>query len=242
VKKRYLFTDVVERSALGRRAGSNAVTSSKNEIKQREQRSKLPLHLQGHRDESSRSCCVSNGSFTMDTVFVVKNEKITANRAILVEKSDIFAAMLEGHYSEAQQSEIKIPETSKFAFKLLIHYLHGCEKEKCTTIDLLYSKQVNKKSAKQCIALLEEANKYMLTKLWDLAYECLCLRYLIPESAFLVLKYAVLHRKDQLLKASVSCVFSDSKSMEEIIEHLSEILSSCYADIFVATLRDVLIE
>ncbi|XP_045171658.2 uncharacterized protein LOC123533822 [Mercenaria mercenaria] len=214
------------------------------EIMQENQETKLLSDLQGKGTDldRSRSCCLLNTSVTMDTVFVVQNEKVSASRGRLVEKSEIFAAMLEGHYSEAQSSEIKIPESSKFAFKYLIHHLHGCKQGQCTYIDQLYYQEVNKQSAEQCIALLEEANKYMVTKLCDMASECLLLRYVIPESAFLVLKSAVLHRKDNLLKASVSCVFYDSSSVKEVLGHMCEILSSCYGDVFLVTLREILTE
>lgn len=202
------------------------------------------VELEGSASPNTRvsNCCLTDESVAMDTVFIVKDARISANRAILVQRSEIFAAMLEGHYSEAKMSEIAITESSEFAFKFLIHYLHGCKLTGCAFIDQLCNQTVDKHTAEQCIELLVESNKYMVTYLHDLAIECLFSRYIILDSAFTVLKHAALHRNDRLLKAAVSCVFCDSKSTKEAIEHLSEILSSNYAEIFLSTLREILTE
>lgn len=187
------------------------------------------------------TCCVQNAS-KLDTIFLVEGENVFANRSTLCLKSEIFAAMLEGHYSEASLSKIPVLECSKLAFEIVVHHLHGCIPRSCKIMDHLYTTDVNKDSADLCIAVLNEANKYMIVDLYSLAYQCLFSRYICPETTFSVFKYAVLHRNDKLMKASVSSLFYGGKSCSEVIKTCSDILSSRYAGLFVNTITDVLIE
>lgn len=193
-------------------------------------------------DDTINECFMDHRPDHLDTAFIVENVKIYASRSVLVERSEIFAAMLDGHYSEASSTEIPIPKSIKFSFEYLMHHLHGCKVGHCAVIDQLFTQTVDRSSTKQCIELLEEANKYLLSTLYATAYECLFTRYLIPTSAFEVYKYAVLHRKDKLLKACVSCILYDSKCTETVAQYFCEILSSCYSGIFLSTLRDILSE
>ena len=69
-------------------------------------------------------------SVEKDLTLVVEDEygrtTIPANRQILAKSSTFFTAMLKGDYAEAQQSEIIIYDVCPNAFRLLVHFCHGC--------------------------------------------------------------------------------------------------------------------
>ncbi|CAG5135785.1 unnamed protein product [Candidula unifasciata] len=102
-------------------------------------------------------CPYQNMSLKHDVCFSVIDEnkyihKIRAQRKILVEKSEVFAAMFSGSYSESVQAEINVPDVSKDAFEFIIHYLHGCSSE-CPLIASLCMEYVKDQivTAEMCV-------------------------------------------------------------------------------------------
>jgi len=51
---------------------------------------------------------------------------VVADRNLLASSSPVFAAMLEGGFSEASKSRIEMPMTSAAALECLVHYLYKC--------------------------------------------------------------------------------------------------------------------
>lgn len=174
--------------------------------------------------------------------FIVEGQKITASKSMLISKSEIFAAMLEGHYSEANLSEIPISESSFFAFRFLVHFLHGCQLRTCTMLRELLSLEKTVENAVVLISLANEAEKYMIHSLKDLACRILHERFIVPDSARAVFKFGVLHRKTDLMKAAVAAVLVDSKDCCEIAECFLRLLQSKYLDIFQHVLYEILTE
>ncbi|KAK7506008.1 hypothetical protein BaRGS_00002730 [Batillaria attramentaria] len=62
-------------------------------------------------------------------------QKLGANRDVLMRKSPMFSAMLQGSYIESMQSEVTIEDTTPEALKFILHYLHGCD-EQCRVLQL----------------------------------------------------------------------------------------------------------
>lgn len=58
-----------------------------------------------------------------------------ANRDILMKKSPVFCAMLQGNYVESTQSEVTIDDCAPQALLLILHFLHGCS-ERCPVTSL----------------------------------------------------------------------------------------------------------
>lgn len=174
--------------------------------------------------------------------FIVEGQKITASKSMLISKSEIFAAMLEGHYSEANLSEIPIPETSFFAFRFLVHFLHGCQLRTCAVLRDLLSLEKTAENAVVLISLANEAEKYMIHSLKDLACRILHERFIVADSARAVFKFAVLHRKTDLMKAAVAAVLVNTKNCCETAEFFLTLLQSKYSDIFQQVLYEILTE
>ena len=129
--KRVKSDDLREPDAKDSEPGTNNDTpGEENEI--------LYVHPQSHKCKEclctfSIQCVLHSNHtcITKDVTFIVKGERLKGCRNTLTKSSELFAAMLEGHYSESSLSEIEISETSKFAFTYVLHYLHGCKQKLC---------------------------------------------------------------------------------------------------------------
>ncbi|XP_075928795.1 armadillo repeat-containing protein 5 [Petromyzon marinus] len=83
--------------------------------------------------------CVADDA-AADVKFVLDcGAKVSAQRKQLVSRSEVFGAMLQGHYSEAQQSCVAVRNASDAAFTLLMHHLHGCCPPACWALRAAYS-------------------------------------------------------------------------------------------------------
>ena len=66
--------------------------------------------------------------FSGDVTFLLDDgAEVSGWRERLAGKSSVFAAMLEGHYSESCQSRVRIPHVSSSAFKVLVDCVQGDE-------------------------------------------------------------------------------------------------------------------
>jgi len=54
--------------------------------------------------------------------------KVMINKEVIVAASNVFEAMLLGDFSEANQNEVRLPNTSAFAMLRIVHYLYGCRR------------------------------------------------------------------------------------------------------------------
>ncbi|KAL4223946.1 Armadillo repeat-containing protein 5 [Mactra antiquata] len=230
----------------GRNLNSSSVVNEMETISSMTVKSSVDLNdccSLGHEaaDVCMEKCNVKNSS-PLDVVFLVEGQTVSANRSILCAKSEIFSAMLEGHYSEASLSEVPVLECSRLAFELVIHYLHGCKTRTCSVMNNLFCTESSTASTLLCIDVLNEAHKYMLDELHNLAYSCLISKYIIPDSVYSVFKYAVLHRNEVLMKMCVSCIFYGSQSCTQAVKCCQEFITSQYVDLFLGTLTDILTE
>ena len=220
--------------------------TSRNSLKTVSKETKLADVIQSQKDEKYQEtslCCVhSENQGSNDIVFIVQGHRIYGRRTVLIKNSEIFGAMLEGHYSESKLSEINIPETSKFAFEYMIHYLHGCQKNLCVVMQSLYTTHVTKATTEQCIEVITEADKFLLHSLQKEASDCLFARYIVPESAFTVLKYAALHSCHGYLKAAVSSILVDTECDRKMVEYVCEILESEFKDLFLTIVVELFTE
>lgn len=173
--------------------------------------------------------------------FQVQNETIYGKKSVLVAKSEIFAAMLKGDFAESELCEIPVRSNSPLAFKCVLHDIHGCTVETCTVLQHMYRTPVNTDTVAEVIEVINEAEKNMLSDLKLRAKECLCHRYIVPETAFQVFKLASLHRWPMVLKKCVSCLLAD-KNQDNIVCNVSRVMCSPYADLFCNVVCEVLTE
>ena len=185
----------------------------------------------------SNHTCVSK-----DVTFIVKGERLIGNRNTLATSSELFAAMLEGHYSESSLSEIELSESSKFAFTYILHYLHGCRQKLCSIGNYFSSCEVSAKLTKRLIKVLKEADKYLL---YDLKFELQDLlfdRYIIPEMVLNIFEYAVMYDCLKIQRVAVSCLLVDTLSLRELLLQFQKFMESKFAGVFINTLMELLLD
>ena len=192
--------------------------------------------------ESDCNNCILDNQVCHDVEFMIGKVKIGANRRVLSESSDIFAAMLEGHYSEAKQSAITINNTSVMAFKYILHYLHGCTVKNCDELAMIYQQTVSRNSTIEFIEIITEADKYLLLLLKDKLLDLLYSRYVIPETALPVLEFSVLYCYEHLQKLAVFVLMVDCESLKSLMKFVNEILDSPFRSVFLQLLEDIITE
>ena len=70
---------------------------------------------------------------TRDIAFTFEDgSRIEASRALLASKNDVLNSMLMGSFAEGKDSSIRITETSKASWEILIHFLYEC---RCPVIE-----------------------------------------------------------------------------------------------------------
>lgn len=86
-------------------------------------------------------CVYWNAAKNHNVTFFILENGITfrygANRATMMQKSEVFAAMLGGAYAERLQAEIKLSDTKAASFECIVHYLHGCTSSTCSHLSFL---------------------------------------------------------------------------------------------------------
>ena len=190
------------------------------------------------------SCVLSlcHTCLNKDVTFVIKGEKFAANRSKLSKSSEMFEAMLQGHYTESCQSEIKLPHTSKFAFKYILHYLHGCKAEGCNVVEFFSNCEVLVKSSRRLLKVLREADKYLLHELKSNLASLLYEKYIVPSTAFDIFEYAVMYDNFKVQKATVSCLLVDTRYKNQLFFRFQKVLSSKFVGVFMNTLTDLMLD
>lgn len=193
--------------------------------------------------QSSTSCHLhsSHTCLTKDLTFIVKGERFVGSRNTLTKSSDLFAAMLEGQYSESSLSEILLPETSKFAFRYVLHYLHGCKFEGCDVRNYFLDGEVSLKSSSRLIKVLKEADKYLLHNLKLELQNLLFEKYIIPEMTRDIFEYAVMYDNFKIQKAAVSCLLVDTSSTRQLLLQFQKCLDSKFSGVFLNILMELML-
>uniref|UniRef100_A0A8C4NLX4 BTB domain-containing protein n=1 Tax=Eptatretus burgeri TaxID=7764 RepID=A0A8C4NLX4_EPTBU len=72
--------------------------------------------------------CVLSSAEGSDVVYfrLDSGKLVRAHRSTVAGSSEVFAAMLQGHFAEACLNEIPVCDVTDSAFLLLMHHLHGC--------------------------------------------------------------------------------------------------------------------
>ncbi|XP_068100247.1 armadillo repeat-containing protein 5 [Hyperolius riggenbachi] len=105
---------------------------------------------------------------TGDVAFVLDGgDMMQGSREVLSRSCDVFRAMLQGGYVEAQQHEVRVREVPPCAFLPLLHYLHGCSQESlCPTLQKLSHTVPGQELAQSPLAAtLAAAGRFLLPDL-----------------------------------------------------------------------------
>lgn len=163
---------------------------------------------------------------------------LKACREILVKSSPMFAAMLEGHYSEAKQSEIKLTNTSFYAVKFILHYFHGCCLS-CDTITDLLTCETTNRNLHNALEVLSLSHRYMLSELYHFLQAVICTRFLDSQNAHIVYEFALLHGFDDLAMDSVKTIFLD-RSDDRAMWGIEKCLQGPTGESFLSSVKTIL--
>ncbi|XP_064620189.1 uncharacterized protein LOC135483326 [Lineus longissimus] len=108
-------------------------------------------------------CCFETSDMDLDVTFSFDNHShVSTNRRKLCSKSTVFAAMLEGYYSESSKCTVSISEVQPEAFVAMLHFLNGCDRQPhCPS---LHCSDLSKN-----LEVLRLADKYLLSDLKQFA-------------------------------------------------------------------------
>ncbi|XP_078679822.1 armadillo repeat-containing protein 5-like [Branchiostoma floridae x Branchiostoma belcheri] len=187
-----------------------------------------------HIQSDAAECSYVTLSDRHDVVFRLEDKTtVSGCRRVVAEKSAVFAAMLEGHYSESAQSEVNITGVSHDAFLYLVHFVHGCRHNNCTAMQTVCKGEggsVGTSQPQQPVELeiLAVANKYLLPTLQDSMADVMLQQtlYISPGSVLKLYLYAVHHRCERLVEHCVRFVTCGKMSKEERVKCFRD-LANC---------------
>ena len=181
-----------------------------------------------------------------DLFFLIGDKRIGSNRKTLINKSAVFSAMLEGHYTEASQSEIIIPYTSHDALLYVLHYLHGCDLN-CPV--LLQVEECKKESRTEenvlvdrSLDILALADQYLLNDLVCYMKVVLSSRLLSSHSIVRVLQSSVFHDFRDLCMDCVKELFFMPVSVSCKSSIIRELLNTDKAQTLIETIAQLIHE
>ena len=156
-------------------------------------------------DSAGNVQCIEN----WDMSFILGDEEVVcAKRIKVVEASSVFAAMLEGHYTESKQNEVYISDASFAAFSYLIHYIHGCG-TKCKHAN---NRSNIKNDLDVDLELLALANRFQLLELQNKMAVLVAKDHLTPDTVIHVAQFAHLHNCDELCVNALSYLLTEDMS------------------------------
>ncbi|KAL3856198.1 hypothetical protein ACJMK2_010976 [Sinanodonta woodiana] len=211
-----------------------------------------PGYKEDHSEVAVSSCCddeinLANHGCQLsqhrnqDVKFSVNGQAVSAVRSVLIKKSDIFAAMLTGKYSESGQSEIHIRETSHCAFQYLIHYLHDCDINSCAIRRDIEVCEISETSVRHVLDMLSLADRYLMSDLHKYLLDILIGRFLVPNHCHAVFRHAVVHDIEFLREAAVVGLMVDSTSRSDRLQLFSKFLSDSFSPVFLQTIETLLL-
>ena len=128
-----------------------------------------------------------------DVTFIVKNEKISADSAIVVSASPVICAMLEkDKFKERRTKIVKIDDLNPLVFKEMLRYLYTGKSPKLDDDEMTEP-------------LFLAAHKYQIDALKDLCEQSLIAK-LNMQTVVRYLVVAHLYTASQLLEASLKCL------------------------------------
>ncbi|XP_043942544.1 armadillo repeat-containing protein 5 [Protopterus annectens] len=155
--------------------------------------------------------------FVLDSGHVVK-----AVRREVACSSDVFGAMLEGDYLEAQQTAVRICGVSDTAFTALMHFLHGCRRHSCPVMNELEKLSTNTDFENSVLQqTLSAASQFLLHELQSILEDIVCENYLNLDNMPAVYCFSELHNYSGL---RVKCLKYLVKGRRSVLEKSRSLL------------------
>ncbi|XP_029462703.1 armadillo repeat-containing protein 5 [Rhinatrema bivittatum] len=124
---------------------------------------------------------------------------MSAIRAELTASSDVFRAMLEGGYLETWQTLVPICDIPLPAFRLVLHFLHGCHTRDCPALLDLHRVSVEEDFESSALApALAAADQFLLPGLQSLVEKAVCETYLCLSNLHAVYAFSESRRNARL--------------------------------------------
>ena len=82
--------------------------------------------------EETQTCSYEGSQLEQDlTLLCDDGTRVKVNKQIISDSCPVFSAMLTGSFTEAERETIRLPGTSGPALTCLLHFLYGCEPDRC---------------------------------------------------------------------------------------------------------------
>ena len=149
-----------------------------------------------------------------DIVFVLKNnERIHANKGLLIGRSEYFRAMFRSNLKESRRNEVQVGDCSKRVFLLLLEYLYlgevdiGEVMEDAKDLYLLSHRYQEDGLSRQCLEVIEKGfiDKNVIELLAEadnlglVALKDICMEYVVSKRGILIERERVANLSHSLL-------------------------------------------
>ncbi|XP_033748539.1 armadillo repeat-containing protein 5-like [Pecten maximus] len=191
-------------------------------------------------DKNIQGGTCRHGSYTHDIQFNVQDtvSTIPACKERLTKASPLFAAMLQGKYSESTQNTITLKDTSYYAVQFVVHFLHGCDL-KCDVISDILSCEPGPETWSQCVEVLTLVNRYLVSDLELFLKSVLSSRFLGPIEANSTYSFAKLHGYEVLASDCVKTVLVGGTCVYDRIRGFSMFLNGPNSERFLSHLEQL---
>ncbi|XP_030064950.1 armadillo repeat-containing protein 5 [Microcaecilia unicolor] len=130
---------------------------------------------------------------------------MSAIRAKMSAMSEVFRAMLEGGYLESWQTLIPICDIPLPAFRLVLHFLHGCQSRDCPTVLDLHCVTMEEDFRSSALApALAAADRFLLPGLRSLVENVICETYMCLSNLHAVYTFSE-HHGNAVLRRRCLC-------------------------------------
>ena len=116
-----------------------------------------------------------------------------------MQQSEYFTRLLDGHYAEANQTQVPLRHISKSALYIVIHHLLGCTLATCKETKTLLEGNIN-----VAIETMGSAGQYLLPRLQDMIGSIIVTSHLSPMCALDMYRLGKLHNCERLSRICIS--------------------------------------
>ncbi|XP_069135474.1 uncharacterized protein [Argopecten irradians] len=163
---------------------------------------------------------------------------IPACKETLARASPLFAAMLQGKYSESTQNIVTLKDTSYYAVRFVVHYFHGCDLD-CDVISDILTCEPCTETWSQCVEVLRLVNRYLVSDLEPFLQSVLSTRFLGPRQASDTYSFAKLHSYEVLATDCVKIVLVGGKCVNDRMQGLNLFLNGPDSERFLSHLEQL---
>lgn len=163
---------------------------------------------------NTNSADKSEDSLVLDLTFTVKGKEIRANRAKTASSSEVFAAMLEGHYSESKSCNIHISDASFHSFNLIVQCIHNSS-NLADSVEEIQNKHDKEDTLDILLEALSLCDRYNLDELQYAICDLVSNQCVEPSSVDYILDFSVMHNCEILAVECMHYILSESMDAKQ---------------------------